>query len=69
MTKEKAIELVDTGLGQALAAFFQNSAAVLVSGSSKGDEEARLLMGLKAYFWAHKRAVEAIEAGKLDGIS
>lgn len=69
MTKDKAIELVDTGVGQALASFFQNQAAVLTGGEARKNQLPHLLVGLEAYFWAREQAVKAIEEGKIDGVS
>jgi hypothetical protein len=69
MTKDKAIELIDVGVGQALASFFQNQAAVLTGGgSARKDQLPRLLIGLEAFFWAREQAVIAIEEGRLSGI-
>lgn len=68
LSKDKAIELIDTGLAQGLASFFQNSAAVITGGTNKGQEELRLLRGLDAFFWSREQAVKAIEEGKISGV-
>lgn len=68
MTKDKAIELIDVGVGQALASFFQNQAAVLTGGESRKSQLPHLLVGLEAYFWARDQAIKAVEEGKIVGI-
>ena len=69
LSKEKAIELIDTGVGQGLATFFMNQVAVLVTKEDYDAQRPHLLRGLRAMFWAREEAIKAIERSAFDEAS